>query len=180
MNNIKKIQFLKQKGIAFGYVISLIAVTASLLSVYALLSNSNVQQKLVNESAIKLTKQIEIIKIAVNNCSLLYPSGDNGSAFNKNYPAGQDAELAKITCPGDPRSNKNIWANRNGLQIPFAPAGLGDWKYSNTADGISITVTSDGSSIHSAIFNQLSANFSSLDATVTGNVFTYWIIQSID
>lgn len=171
---MQKIQ--KQLGFIAGYIIAGISLIAITMTGLAFMSQDYGGKKLVYDTAKTMRQQISTIHAAVSNCSLLHPSGDNGTSHHRAYPAGTNADIMGLDCPGAPYTNKNLWTGRDGMTPPLAPKATNGWKYTNDATGVYITISSDDGSIQQA-FSNVDEKYVSTQVEISGDTFKYWVLK---
>lgn len=134
---------IKNKRGFIAYFVALIAIITGV--VYFLVMTGNGQNDRyirINRIGTEIASQGFLIKRVLQDCALLYPSGDNGTGFNAAYPAGAiTTSISTLDCPGYPYTNKNIWNGVNGVFQPRDLTGWNVWTYTNDSTGIYIILS---------------------------------------
>lgn len=172
------VRIARQSGFAVGYLMASLSLLG-ILSVATVGMTRNSQAfKMEEQHTATLVSQLEQIRTALIWCGVVYPAGNNGTGFNIKYPAGSTAvNAAALTCPGDPGANKNIFQGRKGGYLDPVPNGFGAWQYINDANGIRLSIASNGSSSSSRLLSKLSARYTSASFSSVTNTMTFVILD---
>lgn len=156
-------------------VLALIGIAAR---VYSEMNKGHAEKAYMNDTKNAIQSQVDTVRGQILLCGLLYPSGNNATAFNVKYPGGNAVNVSTLACPGNPASNKSIWTGNDGTFLPVVPGGFSGWLYTNDATGIRVAITSDGGVLANNVLANVAAKFSPAEATYSMNTLTVWIVKS--
>lgn len=166
-----------QAGFIAGYAIAGITLISIVGFGMTHMTRSSATKAYIFNTSKKLQAQISTIHGALTTCALMYPSGDNGTAFHKAFPAGTGVPVLDLNCPGSPHTNKNLWTGRNGQVPPLIPTGMTAWTYTNDATGIFITTTTNGDADIAKAISSVTNKYVATQISFSDSVLKYWILK---
>ncbi|MFO0753551.1 MAG: hypothetical protein U0411_09540 [Thermodesulfovibrionales bacterium] len=125
------------RGFVHTHLIAAVLLSVALAAVLARSGRVDATFFARSGVASQIVAQANMIRQKVLVCSLLYPGGNNGTGSHISYPGGSDAAVSTLSCPG---SGQNLWTGVDGQALPKAPDGFNDWKYSNDAASVRISL----------------------------------------
>ncbi len=184
-----------QNGSAFVYILIAIALLAALTASFMRPASQQTTAQNSFQSVSSISSQVDFIQSAIQECILIYPSGDDSDTSNmptnvsQPYPltptdnyftltsgAGAasavkpDDTMKNIGCPGNPGTTKdheNIFGGNSGKFMPPPPDLFDEWEYYNGTDGVFFfTSTSKTDSFLQSALEKLDENYSECQADV--------------
>jgi len=185
-----------ETGSALVYILIAIALLAALTVSFMEPSSQQTSSQNTFKTVAGMQGQIDTIRSAIQECILIYPSGDstipdNGldgyfdDGYNKPYPLDPDSthlhasyratagnvNVSEIRCPGDNDGAANqhmkIFSGKSGKFMPPPPDLFEAWQYYNGPDGVFYWIESTKSDAFiTSALQKLDAKFSDCEADV--------------
>lgn len=154
-----------QRGSALVYILIAIALLAALTVTFMQPSSQQATSQRSFESFTALKSQIDFIRSSVQECVLVYQSGDSNligtpnfpypinpsSSFYDGFPDSPNAdndEVRNVRCPGNPGNSKNhadIFVSTMGKFLAPPPDLFEEFQYYNGTDGVFFYTQTDKS-----------------------------------
>lgn len=183
-----------EKGSALIYILIAIALMAALTTTFMKSDSQQSRSQNSFKLATEITSQINFIRTAIDECTLLYPAGADDlvgvAAIHSPYPVNPNASyfdgtsldglttrlVKDIACPGNPGNTKEhvkIFGSTKNLPPP--PSVLDEWVYYNANttigstvfNGVYISIASSNTDPYIAeAFNKVDSQFSDCEVDV--------------
>lgn len=192
-----------ERGSVLFYIFLAIGLLGALTYSFVKDSRQNTTSQISYKSAEELYVQANVIRAAIMECAIEYPSGggdldadgdidatDNPNnpypvnPSNANNPHGVAANnnVRNLSCTGAPAGRANIFqgANNKGRLLPPPPPDFGEWTYINDANGVRIQITGNATAGATDALTRLMTRFVSCQADLNygacgARCFTAWI-----
>lgn len=162
----------RQNGVAVAPLLVVIALFG-VISMSIALTNRSVSQGVYESMCVtELVSQINLIRTKITKCTVEYPEGDNGTANNKPFPSGTNALVSNLVCPGNAL---NLWSGSDAIFLPRPPKGFNDWRYTNDATGVRISIQTTNGSIYGSCMSKASNRFNSSEVELSSNTLTVYV-----
>ena len=160
-----------ERGSAFIYILIAIALLAALTASFMRPASQQTTAQNSYQSVTEIKSQSDFIQSAIQECVLVYSSGDDSDTLNiptgvtEPYPftpndnyftlvSGSGAasavkpnnNLENIGCPGNPglsKDHEDIFGGRSGKFMPPPPDLFNNWQYYNDTDGVFYFISTD-------------------------------------
>lgn len=166
----------KQKGVALGYLLGLVALLAVLGAVIA--QDSDIKQDAIKQKRATdaLVAQALIIRNGLFLCQVSYPAGGASGGTDNRFPAST-ADIRNAECPGTP--GVTVFSGVSDVSYPKRIDGFSEWALTNDGTGVSITATMDNASDSNAQKAMALAvqELGTWQTSTTATAFTYFLKQ---
>ncbi len=169
-------KFRFSRGSALIYILIAIALIAALTASFMQPATQQTRTQNSFKLAAELNGQVQMVRAAIQDCILQYPTGDSAISvvgYHPNYPLEPDStyfpttpsiraadkNVSGLRCPGNnpgsPSQNQHflIFGGSSGRFMPAVPALFGPWTYRN---GTNLTV--DGQTVTGVYFQTTTTN----------------------
>lgn len=188
---MKTVKHRNERGSALVYILIAIALLAALTISFMEPSSQQTQSQSSFKLASELETQIEYIRSAVQECVVLYPSGDSTIDYSSSgtdigaamhFPIKPNSThlpvalrsanptVKDIRCPGNPGDDPNhvsIFGGMSGKFLPPAPALFTDWQWYNGKDGVFFWIETDKTDAYiQTALAKVEENFGKCEANV--------------
>lgn len=152
----------RERGSALLYILIAVALLAALTVAFMEPSSQQSQSQNIFKTTTALREQSAFIQAAIQDCVLMYPAGENTTAYLTNIGGGGDdpsavtpyplkpnsayltspdgnRQVKNIRCPGNPGESANhadIFSSQQGRFMPPPPDMFEEWEYYNGKDGV--------------------------------------------
>ena len=164
---------MRKKQSGFGLIIMLlIAITFIIVLAVSMRDGTNLSLMMGNNNIVQMeVAQASLIRARILQCGTDYPTGNNGTTYNINYPSASTAtNVSALICPGN---STNLWAQSDGVTMPAGLSGFGQWQFANDASGMRLTIgasTTNTTNLLSTIAISLGSQASVSSSTLTWTI----------
>lgn len=159
-----------EQGSALIYILIAVALLAALTVAFMEPSSQQSQSQNIHKTVTALQDQVAFIQSAIQDCVLMYPEGENTTAYltdagsggltdpdavvpyplkpNSTHLDTPDADrlVKNIRCPGNPGGSDDhadIFSSAQGRFLPPPPDLFEEWQYYNGKDGVFFWTSTD-------------------------------------
>lgn len=177
---------ISERGSALVYILIAIALLAALTASFMQPGNQQVTSQNIVKAVSEIESQVNLIRSAIQECVLMYPSGHDALIGQSNFPFPINPtsnrhyydhnfeedynHVRGLVCPGKytyATLSARLFGGASGKFLPPPPPLFEEWEYHNGVDGVFFYTYTDKTDAYlRSALEKLDENFSECEADI--------------